>query len=72
MEIHIYLTRAVIVLRDAVRLEQTGVDEDGFPIWAVRSSNFMVFHTILRTSEDYTEALRWARKLTDDIMETVS
>ena len=25
-----------------------------------------------RTSEDYTESLRWARKLTDDIMETVS
>ncbi len=40
--------------RDAVRLTQTGEDGDGYPVWEVRSCNFMVFHTILRlgTSRD--------------------
>jgi len=32
----------------------------------------MAFHTILKTSEDYYEALRWARKLTDNLTLTLN
>ena len=37
------------------------------PEYAIEASNFMAFHTILRSSKDYYEALRWARKLTDEL-----
>ena len=33
----------------------------------VSASSFMTFHTILKTSKDYYEALRMARKLTDNL-----
>ncbi len=38
----------------------------------MKASNFLVFHTILRYSSDFTESLRWARKLTDEISEAVN
>ncbi len=42
------------------------------PEYAVKASNFMAFHTILRSSKDYYEALRWARKLTDDLEKMIN
>ena len=33
----------------------------------VAASSFMTFHTILKTSKDYYEALRWARRLSDNL-----
>ncbi len=54
-----------------MRLTQVGTSPDGLPEWRVRASNFLVFHTILRYSVDFSEALRWARLLTDDISEAV-
>lgn len=48
---------------DAVRV--TAIDDSQpFPNMMVNASNFMAFHTILKTSKDYYEALRWARNLT--------
>ena len=38
----------------------------------VTASNFMAFHTILKSSKDYYEALRWARLLTDRLQETIN
>lgn len=38
----------------------------------VTSSNFMAFHTILKTSKDYYMALHRARELSDAIMEAVN
>ena len=38
----------------------------------VTASNFMSFHTILRNSKDFTEALRWARRLSDNITEMLN
>ena len=32
----------------------------------------MAFHTILKSSKDYYEALRWARLLTDRLQETIN
>jgi predicted urease superfamily metal-dependent hydrolase len=49
-----------------MRLEQVSIGETGFPEYEVLASSFMVFHTILRYSQDYSESLRWARKLTDE------
>jgi len=43
-----------------------------FPPLTVKASNFMVYHTILKTSKDYYEALRWARKLTDELEEMIN
>ena len=42
------------------------------PEYAVKASNFMAFHTILRSSKDYYEALRWARKLTDELEKMIN
>ena len=33
----------------------------------VTASSFFAFHTILKTSKDYYEAMRWARHLADNI-----
>ena len=55
---------------DAVRVVQDfdqPINDPNFPPKTVKASNFMVYHTILKTSKDYYEALRWARKLTDEI-----
>jgi Niemann-Pick C1 protein len=38
----------------------------------IQASNFMGFHTILKTYKDYYEALRWARKLTDELEHTIN
>ena len=38
----------------------------------VKASNFMVFHTILRESRDFSEALKWSRRLTDSINEKIN
>ena len=38
----------------------------------ILAANFMSYHTILRTSKDFTEALRWARRLTDNITEMLN
>ena len=38
----------------------------------VTVASFMAFHTILRTSKDYYEALRWARRLGENITETLN
>ena len=32
----------------------------------------MAFHTILKSSKDYYEALRWARLLTDRLQQTIN
>ncbi len=58
--------------RDAMRLKQVGVDDDGFALWDVYASDFMVFHTVLQTSEDFTEAYRWARDMCDNISSVVN
>ena len=34
--------------------------------------NFFAFHTVLKTSEDYYEAMRWARRLSDNITMTLN
>ncbi|GLH02514.1 NPC intracellular cholesterol transporter 1 homolog 1b [Gryllus bimaculatus] len=39
--------------------------DDGF--FEVQDTYFMAFHTTLKTSEDYYEALRWARKIADNL-----
>ena len=38
----------------------------------MNASNFMTFHTILHKSEQYIEALKRARQLTDDLSETIN
>ena len=43
-----------------------------FPPMMINASNFMAFHTILKTSKDYYEALRWARKLTSELEDTIN
>ena len=62
---------AVRVTRDYKHGIQTK-DDPLFPPMTVRASNFMVYHTILKTSKDYYEALRWARKLTDELEEMIN
>jgi Niemann-Pick C1 protein len=37
----------------------------------VKSSSFMTYHTILKTSNDFTEAMREARVLADNITATL-
>ena len=39
---------------------------------AVTANNFFAFHTVLKTSEDYYEAMRWARRLSDNISMTIN
>jgi Niemann-Pick C1 protein len=36
-------------------------------ITGVTASSFFAFHTILKTSKDYYEAMRWARQLSDNL-----
>ena len=31
----------------------------------------MTYHTVLKTSEEYIDAIRWARKLSNNITETL-
>jgi len=38
----------------------------------IQAVSFMAFHTILKTSKDYYEALRWARKLSENLTETLN
>merc|ERR1719320_1756808 len=38
----------------------------------IQAVSFMAFHTILRTSKDYYEALRWARKLAHKLTDTLN
>ena len=38
----------------------------------VTASNFMTYHTILRNSKDFYEALRWARRLADNLTEMLN
>ena len=47
-------------------------DGDSLPEYAISASSFMAFHSILRNSHDYTEALRWSRRLVDSLSESVS
>jgi len=42
------------------------------PEYSVTASNFMAFHTILKTSKDYYTALKRARELTAKIEETIN
>ncbi|KAK7086013.1 NPC intracellular cholesterol transporter 1 [Halocaridina rubra] len=39
---------------------------------AIQASYFMTYHTILKSSEDYYSALKWARKVSDNITKTIS
>ena len=60
---------------DAVRpvaIESSDSKIYQFPPMMINASNFMGFHTILKTSKDYYEALRWARKLTAELEETIN
>ena len=43
-----------------------------FPERMVSASNFMVYHTILKTSRDYYSALRKARELCSEIEEMIN
>ena len=47
---------------DAVRTENS----------TVIANNFFAFHTVLKTSEDYYEAMRWARRLADNLTVTLN
>ena len=47
---------------DAVRTENS----------TVIANNFFAFHTVLKTSEDYYEAMRWARRLADNLTMTLN
>ncbi|GIY02411.1 NPC intracellular cholesterol transporter 1 [Caerostris extrusa] len=38
----------------------------------IGATHFMSFHTILKQSDDYTQALRWARRIADNITNTLS
>ena len=38
----------------------------------ISAHNFFAFHTVLKTSEDYYEAMRWARRLADNISMTIN
>lgn len=46
--------------------------EPDLPDLMISASNFMVYHTILKTSKDYYEALRWSRKLCSEIEEMIN
>lgn len=39
---------------------------------AVGASYFMTYHTILKTSKDYYEALEWARDISKNITNTLN
>lgn len=39
---------------------------------AVGASYFMTYHTILKTSKDYYEALEWARDISENITNTLN
>lgn len=56
---------------DAVRVAAID-DQKPFPNLMVSASNFMAFHTILKTSKDYYEALEWARKLTSQLEDMIN
>ena len=38
----------------------------------VGANNFFAFHTVLKTSEDYYEAMRWARRLSNNISQMIN
>ena len=59
---------------DSLKLNQIeqSVQLDESIKYEVASSNFMAFHTILRTSEDYYTALKRTRELTDSITERIN
>ena len=38
----------------------------------VTANNFFAFHTVLKTSEDFYEAMRWARRLANNISDTIN
>lgn len=44
-----------------------GVDENGFALYSVAANKYMAYHNILKTSRDYYEALRSARKISQNI-----
>ena len=39
---------------------------------SIGSTNFFAFHTVLKTSEDYYEAMKWARMLSDNITKMIN
>jgi len=45
---------------------------DSPPLFKVGANYFMAYHTILKTSEDYYEAMRAARKIAANITETIN
>ncbi|CAB4064774.1 NPC1 [Lepeophtheirus salmonis] len=47
-------------------------DNESFFQYNVIASNFMTFHTILKTPKDYYEALRWARRLSSEIENSIN
>lgn len=51
----------------AVKIETTDKNET-----AVGASYFMTYHTILKTSKDYYEALEWARDISENITNTLN
>lgn len=62
--------------RDCLRLTRLKTLSQGgegdLPEYGVNASNFMAFHSILKSSRDYTQALAWSRKLTDRLEETIN
>ncbi|GFV70670.1 NPC intracellular cholesterol transporter 1 [Trichonephila clavipes] len=39
---------------------------------SIGATHYMTYHTILKTSDDYTQALRWSRKISQNITDTFS
>ena len=50
---------------DAVRMGSTMANSGN--VSGVAASTFFAFHTILKSSKDYYEAMRWARRLSDNL-----
>lgn len=55
-----------------VKYKTIGRDQEGFMQYSVGANYFMAYHKILKTSEDYYEALRSARKVSANITTTLN
>lgn len=48
------------------------VDESGYERYGVGANYYMAYHTVLKTSKDYYEALRNARAMAKNITNTIN
>ena len=54
------------------RLTYPDKPDPRFVRYDIKAGSFMAFHSILKTSKDYFEALRWARRLSENLTETLN